>query len=265
MKLRNFLYINSNLLNDYISAIDGHVYEEETINNSESKNVQGAADGNIVMEGAYNNTTIEETKKNVKITESAKFDKIFKYIKENETLRYYERFEETDWKEVSRDDFVEVLVVPRFSKLKEITNLAKNVGGLIDIYQEYTDRPFTDKKGMEAIKGFSALDKANNSNEIPCVFNFDNSKYPIVSYLDEAYFKTSQERFVGQVYMLCKIQRKIEKGEKVELDDIFSKMQKMPMNRQQRKAMQKEKTTPMGVKDQINGPAFVTIPIAVYQ
>ena len=30
MKLRNFLYVNSKLLDDYISAIDGYVYEEET-------------------------------------------------------------------------------------------------------------------------------------------------------------------------------------------------------------------------------------------
>lgn len=30
MKLRNFHYINKKLLDDYIAAIDGYVYEEET-------------------------------------------------------------------------------------------------------------------------------------------------------------------------------------------------------------------------------------------
>lgn len=31
MNLRNFLYINPELLDDYISAIDGYIYEEETL------------------------------------------------------------------------------------------------------------------------------------------------------------------------------------------------------------------------------------------
>ena len=31
MNLRSFLYINPVLLDDYISAIDGFIYEEETL------------------------------------------------------------------------------------------------------------------------------------------------------------------------------------------------------------------------------------------
>ena len=29
MKLRNFLYLNTKIINDYLSAIDGYVYNEE--------------------------------------------------------------------------------------------------------------------------------------------------------------------------------------------------------------------------------------------
>lgn len=37
MNLRSFLYINPTLLDDYISAIDGFVYEEETLTTSKTK------------------------------------------------------------------------------------------------------------------------------------------------------------------------------------------------------------------------------------
>ena len=37
MNLRSFLYINPTLLDDYISAIDGFVYEEETLTTNKTK------------------------------------------------------------------------------------------------------------------------------------------------------------------------------------------------------------------------------------
>ena len=43
MKLRNFHYINKNLLDDYIAAIDGYVYEEETQKLNETNQKAAAA------------------------------------------------------------------------------------------------------------------------------------------------------------------------------------------------------------------------------
>lgn len=268
MNLRSFLYINPNLLDDYISAIDGFIYEEETLTNSKTKTIEGGLQGGIPVikgKGAYTNTDTQETHKQVRITNSAKFDKVYKYLKDQDCLSYYEYMEDTQWDNINRDDFLEVLVTPRFSKLKEIANLGKNISNLAEAFQDLTDKTILDQKSKEAINGFSSLSQIKKGNEIPCVFSLTNDKFPIIAYLDEQNFKVSQESFIGQVYMLCKVQKKLEVGEKIELDEIFKDVKKLPLNREQRRSMPKNTSNPKIIKDVIKGPAFIVIPVAIYQ
>jgi hypothetical protein len=66
--------------------------------------------------------------------------------------------------------------------------------------------------------------------------------------------------------VLCKIQRKLSKGEKIELDEIFEQFQNIPMNREQRRKLpKKDLKNPKEFKDVINGPALTASVIAVYQ
>lgn len=70
-----------------------------------------------------------------------------------------------------------------------------------------------DKKAKEAVDSFSALGQLREGKEISCVFNFEDGKYPLVAYLDQSYFRCSEDNFVGESYLLCKIIRKVQKGQ----------------------------------------------------
>ena len=94
MNLRSFLYINPVLLDDYISAIDGFIYEEETLTSSKTKEINGGLEGNMHFakgKGNYSNTNTEEAQKQVKITNSAKFDKIDLFGKLNYKFWLYKQ------------------------------------------------------------------------------------------------------------------------------------------------------------------------------
>lgn len=66
--------------------------------------------------------------------------------------------------------------------------------------------------------------------------------------------------------MLCKIQKKIDKGNSICLDEIFEDVKSIAINREQRRKMaKKDMSNPKEIKDKIMGPAFVVIPIAIYQ
>ena len=127
------------------------------------------------------------------------------------------------------------------------------------------DYNLPDKKATEAINGFSALGKLKSGKEISCVFNFDDGKYPLLAYLDENYFRCEQDSFIGQSYMLCKIIRKIPKGQSIKLDEIFDDIKKLPLNRDQRRKMPKNIDNPDIIKDVVRGPALIVVPVAVYQ
>ena len=101
--------------------------------------------------------------------------------------------------------------------------------------------------------------------EIACVFEFEDKQFPLIASLDESFFRCEQDRFVGQTYLLCKVIKKIPKGQSIKLDEIFDDAKKLPLNRAQRRNMPKNMENPVELRDVIKGPALVVLPIAVYQ
>ena len=271
MKLRNFLYLNTKIIEDYLSVIDGYVYDEESrvITNSSESGVVGKAGIKIVAgEGSNLDKSGEEVKRSVKISDAAKFDKIFAYLQsgdEDEQIKYYEFLTDEIFSGLHRDDFLKVLVTARFSKMKELTDCVQKLGELASTIQGITDQQFLDHKAQKSLKGFSALGQLRSGKEIACVFNFEDGKFPLVAYLDESYFRCSQDSFVGQSYMLCKVLRKIPKGQSVKLDELLDDVKKLPLNREQRRKMPKNMDNPDVVRDVVKGPLLIIIPIAVYQ
>ena len=270
MKLRKFLYLDTKVVEDYIAAIEGFTYDEESQSIASSSENTLAGKGTIGVtsgNGAHTGKQAEEIKRSVRINNAAKFEKIYKYLQsdEDDGLKYYEFLSEDNYNDLHRDDFLEVLVTARFPKMKELTDSVRKLSELATAIQSITDQPILDKKATEAVNGFSALEKLRSGKEIPCVFSFDDGKYPMVAYLDESYFQCGQDSFVGQSYMLCKVIRKIPKGQSVKLDELFDDMKKIPMNREQRRKMPKKLENPEGIRDVIKGPAMIVLPIAVYQ
>lgn len=270
MRLRNFLYLNTKVIEDYIAAIEGYTYDEESQaivtskeNTLAGKGSIGVASGN----GSHTGKQSEEVKRSVHISDAAKFEKIYKYLQSNEEdgLRYYEFLNTSDYNDLYRDDFLEVLVTARFSKMKVLTDSVKKIAELAEIFETITDQQILDKKANETVNGFSALGQMKSGKEIACVFQFEDGNYPLVAYLDENYFRCEQDSFVGQAYLLCKIIRKIPKGQSIKLDEIFDDIKKMPLNRAQRRNMPKNLDNPVELRDVIKGPALVVLPIAVYQ
>lgn len=269
MKLRNFLYLNTKVIEDYISAIDGYTYDEESqaYSNQSENIVSGKAGFKAISgDGKHSGMHGDEVKRTVKISDAAKFDKIYRYLQSDEdALKYYEFLSEDIYNGLRRDDFLEVLVSARFSRMKEFTDSVAKIAQLANVFESITDQKILDKEATEAINGFTALGQLKSGKEIACVFEFEDNCFPMVAYLDESYFRCGQENFVGQAYLLCKIIRKVPKGQSVKLDEIFDDIKKMPLNRVQRRTMPKNMDNPEGFRDVIKGPAMIVLPIAVYQ
>ena len=270
-EIKNFMYLNTKILEDYISVIDGFTYDEESqeIQNVNEKTLGGSAGVKIISgNGEIATKKVDEVKRSVHISDAAKFDKVFKHLQsgdEDEQVKYYEFLTEEEFNSLHRDDFLEVLVTSRFSKMKELTDSVMKVADLAKVIQIITDEEILDKKAKEAVDGFSALGQLREGKEISCVFNFEDGKYPLVAYLDQSYFRCSEDNFVGESYLLCKIIRKVQKGQSVKLDEIFGDVKKLPLNREQRRKMPKNMDNPKEIKDVVKGPALIVIPIAVYQ
>ena len=152
-----------------------------------------------------------------------------------------------------------------FAKTSLSTGVVSSQDSLAEMFETITQQSLLDTKSEEAINGISLLGSLKSENGISCVFSFEDGAFPLVAHLNENNFKCELSQFVGQFYMLCKIQKKIVKGQSVKLDEIFEDIKKLPLNREQRRKMPKNLDNPDIIRDVIKGPALQVIPIAIYQ
>ncbi len=266
MKLRNFLYLNENILDDYLSALEGSLPEKIITKEKQTTDKKGTLGVKAVGVGAEK-IVETETQQERTLTPSAKVQLFMDLLQNEEDIPFYEFLNDEIWNQLSRDEVVEFMGAIRFSKLKEFSTAISQFSDLTTLIESFTDTPIIDNKTQKAIEGIKGLGDYKNGNEIPCVLSFAGQKdYPVVAYLDDSFLKVPQESFVGDVTILCKIQRKINKGSSVELTDFFKSIKELPLNRDQRRAMNtKDLTMPKELSDTIKGPAFVVIPIAIYK
>ena len=270
MILRNFLYLNEQLLDGYLSAIEGFVPTKITQTTKEiatKKMGVSASIKPISGELGKNKSNETETYVEMEISPASKVQKLINYLNNDSEIPFYEYMDEESWNGLYRDQVVEVMGSVRFSKLKEITDAVFKLEHLSNIFQEFSDAPIIDEETQKNLQGLKTLNNLQNGNEIPCVLSFgDLKEYKVVCYLDETCFKVDQDSFIGDVTILCKIQKKINRGGSIQLTDIFKTFREMPLNREQRRSMPKKKQleTPKEFTDIIKGPAFVVTPIAIY-
>lgn len=266
--LRNILYIDNIVIDDYVSQIEGYTYEEETIIDSALKDKNASAgigirkikaDGKIQKQNSYSTT------KKVKITVASKLDKVIKYLESDNELKYYENMDEHSWNNINRNDFLELLVTPRFSKMREMSIMAKNINNMINVFQQYTENEIIDSKTKHTLSSFESISNLNNDSTLSCVFNFKNNQYPVVAKLNNDFFKIDAENIKSECYLLCKVQRKIETGKNIELDEVFDAFKNLNINREQKRKISKKLSNPKEIKDSVKGPAIIVHPIAIYR
>ena len=89
-------------------------------------------------------------------------------------------------------------------------------------------------------------------------------EYKFVAYLNPDMLRVTRNRLVSEVTIFCKVQRKVEKGEPLELFDPLAVLKLPHFNREQRKRLAKSKV-PDALRDTIRAPAAVVIPAAIYR
>ena len=72
------------------------------------------------------------------------------------------------------DDFMEVLVSARFSKIKDFVNSVEQLGKLAIAMEKLTDEQILDQKTRFAVEGISALSQYKQSKAVSCVFEFED-------------------------------------------------------------------------------------------
>lgn len=268
--LRWFLYIDTQSIDDYLSAIEGEMYDEETIKITESSNSNKGIGGKVgPVKGDLGSSKNSETERSRigRLTDAAKFQKLYKYLSDIDAFGYHETMDTDTWSKFTRNTIIEAAVDPRFSKLVGFSTLADQMSGLGDLISAFSEKEILDDKTMNAISGMKMLGEMQNKGGLPCVMPFiGNHDFKLIAKINKDLLKSTLESLTGEVTVFAKIQRIITKDEKYELVDLIPELNNIPMNREQRRSMpKKSELNPKELKDTIKGPAAIITPIAIYK
>lgn len=259
MTLNNYFYINKSILDDYLSNINNGLSNEETrkVGKERSLNLFGKMNFAGIDKDSKKVESIEQT---VIKTDSAKIQALMTYLKKKKLLKgSYDQISESDFEKLEEGDFVEIKVIPSFSKLHELSEAIQYFKPLVALSGI--------KNTKEESQAIKCILQMNKQNGIGCIFNFEDGEYPFVANLKRKFFLCDLNEFESEEYtVLCKIQKKIKKGNSVSPDNLLKQINNtqkigiapVVLDKNSRQAFQQ-------ITNVVQGPAFRVIPIAIYQ
>lgn len=267
MKLRSYLYINQRLVDDYLSAIEGSLYEEELVK-TKNRILQNAdIESGMPITGTggkINSDDGKTSEKKLKITYAAKLKKVIEYLTKEGELNVIENLGEYEINSLKRDDFIDVFVNIRPSKMQ---NFIESINKFVDMITSLGDIvPMTDsdKSVISQIKALGEMKEHVDAGTCQVVFNPDGHEdISLVAQLEKEYLLEPIEKLNKQCYVVCKVQRKINDNEEIEVDPLFSGMDGIRDLIESQDNLQL--ASPEEIKDSITGPGLFVLPIAIYQ
>lgn len=262
MILRNFLYLDNNMMEDYLSALDGYLIEEqnEIKTNSYANDVGGDVK---FLKGDMSTTSETKVDSKKAITYAAKFQKLYDLMAKNTMLRCIDEINEKIWREIHRSDIIEIDVNIEIAKSFNNFKGVKDAVPMLDLLQTMGAINSNNPNDIKAIQAISKLCKMVNTNKVPIICkNTTSEEYKFYGALQQDYLKNDISELEGNVTIIGKVQKILEKDVSDEIYNPLSNYKELielgkKENAKDNKAME-------NIIENVYGPAIKLIPLAIY-
>ena len=261
MILRNFLYLDSSTVADYLSTLDGSVIEGPVDHTHSSKNEMGVKVDFKVVQGGGSGGGSSETKETRLVTDAAKFQRLYELIEE-EHIQPLDGFDDAIWKQIRRGELLEIqakITTPEFYRLTEAVG---SFAPMIEVFKA-VDPSLVDKKAEEAMVGLGGIAKMLEGKPVPLIFQPASTPgYHFVAELTRSFLRCEMSQLQGEATVLGKVLRILEKGQSHE---AFNVLPSIPnLNRQAKRRMQADSKSKK-MTETVKGPGAILAPVAVYR
>lgn len=265
-KLRKFLYIDKEFINDSLGMILGEEYETTIVEKISSKlggNINAGVDA-VNGGGQIGREKNIETTKKVIVTDAIKFQQLYEEIQySQENKIYYDYITPEIWESFEKDDIIEIVVNLELPKLITLANTVNALKDMATIVEKITGETYINDKDLKKVDSVVELAESEKGEKIPCLMKFNNQKkYSIVGYLEKDNLKVDLSKLQGEVTVLCKINRRLAENENLSLSNLENTLKSIPQNREQRR--KNKITMPKEISDIVKSPAIIVVPIAIY-
>jgi hypothetical protein len=267
MPLRNFLFLNTKALNDYLATLEGGLIEGTVDQTEVGKRDRGGKISAKVVEGNMSSTTSLETKTKAAVNDAAKFQRLYKLLEDSDDssdqLQVLEAFDEGIWDQLHRSEVLEVIGTARLPRAFSMLSAVQDINPMLNIMSLMGQDPLADPEIRVAFDGIRALGDAIEQKPVPLVLEAAGGPgFTFVANLPRQYMLSEVSELQGEVTLFGTIQRFIPRGQSYQAFSLLPNFPGMdPVAQQKTFADLVEK----GHAEEVEGPAAIITPLAVYR
>lgn len=270
MILRNFLFLDTKAVDNYLAAAEGSLMEgsfEQTDVEKRTKLGKAGVSKVVTVEG---NTGVEastETKQKRSLNDSAKFQRLYDILEEQESIQQLDAFDPGIWEQFRRGEVLEIealIRIPQVFALSEAVEVTTPIAELMGLFGQ---NPLADPQTKQQFEQARSTAQLFESEPIPLLFEaVSTPKFRFVATLPREHLRSKPTELQGEAAVFGKVQRIIPPKQTYEVPLISSSLSSYVtgINRAQRR---KNKHTNSGQSliEIVKGPAIILEAIAVYR
>lgn len=261
VRLRRFLYLDEGLTNNYLSQLEGGMFEEEsqtTTSTRERKRGIGAGAGPVKGELSGSRSGEDVTSRTVKQLGDSAFTRLADSLEAGDAVQWLETLDDEIWGQLRRGEVVEVEANVSLPTLFQFTALAGSGGALLELMRASGEEINEEtEQGVQMaamlgqlLKDPVALAKPSGSPE-----------YTLILPMETQSLRVDPNDLQGEMTVWGTIERKLRDGEQWSLLDamglnVLPNAQELVENLDAQEDMQGNVVRP---------PAAVLKPVAIYR
>ncbi len=260
---RNFIFLDTVILNDYYSAIKGGLTDGQELVTTGTKAQSGGVKVYGVG-GSLETETASEVREKVVLTDAAKFDELYKLMDEKRDIQYLDSFDKEIWMQIKRREIIEVEVTVRVPELYKTMNAVGEIMPLVGAFEQVMGQNlFKDEDEKNMINGIMAVLNMSNSEMIPLICesgSTDGLKFIVE--LPKSFLRMDAINLNGEMTLFGKVQKIFPDESEIEVYNMFSSLKTLI---DFEKNNNNSNTETEQYTEKVKGPAMKIIPLAIYR
>ena len=267
--LRDFLYLDRSLIQDFLSQVEGGLIEEETERNAITG--RGGVGGRLSAGPAGVNAdrsreTIQETQAVIRQSAASEFDRLYRVLLGEDLVILEEVSQPRVVDEIRRKQFLEVDARVVASGLQQFASIATLFAAIAPHARTLGEEGQLDQESMEKLEALAAMSGQGGAvGVIATVVGEVGLKIGLE--LDPAWVQVAA--WDVEATVLLKVQRRVLAGERYMVGDPFGGLMRLlpaASRAELAAALASGNAKTLGLGEvEITAPAFVGTPIAIYR
>lgn len=262
--LRNFLYLDTDTLSNYLSTLEG--YTEVEVDETLTEHRSGGAELSMkVAKVAGDVENVASKKRRLAVTDEARFQRLYEILdNQNETgIPYLVGLTADVWRQQQRGSIVEIQARLRLPKIVQLLQGVETLSPFLDLLRLIGQDPLADTEEEKMFQGMRGIGESLGEKPLPLLFHpVAASGYQLFANLAREHLRCSPSELEGEATIFGKIMRIIEKGKRETVFSLLPDLEAFqPTNRKQRRRLEQNDQ----FVESIKGPAAIAEVIAVYR